>query len=98
MYVLANVVAIHAAGAVAVWWLYSPSRPLVNIVGGVTAALTVLWVRLVVVRRARRLASEFENLTPNLITHGPPGGCRWDRRSRRQDEILGAETRAGNSV
>jgi hypothetical protein len=98
VYVLANVVAAHLVGVVAVWWLYSPSRPLVNIVAAVTAVLTVLWIRLVVVRRARRLASEFENLTPNLITHGPPLGCRWDRRSRRQDEILGAETRAGNSV
>ncbi len=98
MYVLANVVAAHAVGVVAVWWLYSPSNTVVNVVAATTLVLTVLWIRLVVMRRARRLASDFEDLTPNLITHGPPLGCRWDRRSRRQDEVLGAETRAGNSA
>jgi len=85
-------------GAAAVWWLFSPNTLLVNVVATLLLALTVLWMRLVVARRARRLASDFEDLTPNLITHGGFGPPRWDRRSRRQDEILGAETRGGNSV
>lgn len=98
MYTLANVLAAHAIGVVAAWWLISPNTKLVNAVASAVLAATVLWIRLVVARRARRLASDFEDLTPNLITHGGFGGTRWDRFSRRQDEPLGAETRAGHSV
>ena len=68
-----------------------PEYHSINVVAGVTLVLTILWMRFVWVRRARRLASEYEDLTPNLITHGPE--CRWDRRSRRHDEVYGAETR-----
>ena len=98
MYTLANVVAAHAAGVAVAWWLISPNTVLVNIVTAVALALTIVWIRFVVARRARRLASDFEDLTPNLITHGGFGPARWDRRSRRQDELGGSETRAGNSV
>jgi cation transporter-like permease len=84
VYTLANVLAAHAVGVAAVWWLFSPNTVLVNVVATLLLALTVLWMRLVVARRDRRLASDFEDLTPNLITHGGMGPARWDRRSRRQ--------------
>ncbi len=98
MYTLANVVAAHLAGVAVAWWLISPNTVLVNTLATAALALTIVWMRFVVTRRARRLASDFEDLTPNLITHGGLGSARWDRRSRRQDEPGGAETRAGNSV
>ena len=98
LYTLANVVMAHAVGVAAAWWLIAPNTPLTNILAAAALALTLAWWRLVVVARARRLASDHEDLTPNLITHGGFGPARWDRRSRRQDESLGAETRAGNSV
>jgi hypothetical protein len=92
------VVAAHAAGVAVAWWLISPNTIFVNIVTTAALVLTIVWIRFVVARRARRLASDFEDLTPNLITHGGFGPARWDRRSRRQDELGGSETRAGNSV
>jgi hypothetical protein len=98
VYTLANAVAAHIAGGVFAWWLLAPNTPVLNAIAAVALALTVIWMRLVWVRRARRLASDFEDLTPNLITHGGFGFARWDRRSRRQDEVMGAETRAGHSV
>ena len=98
MYTLANVVAAHAAGVAVAWWLISPNTALVNVVATAALVPTVLWIRFVVARRARRIASDFEDLTPNLITHGGFGPARWDRFSRRQDEAGGGETRAGNSV
>jgi hypothetical protein len=98
VYTLANVVAAHAAGVMVAWWLISPNTVLVNAVATSVLVLTVVWMRFVVSRRARRLASDFEDLTPSLITHGGFGPARWDRRSRRQDEPGGIETRAGNSV
>jgi hypothetical protein len=94
MYTLANWLMAHLAGVVTAWWLIAPNTTTINVVAGVTLVLTVLWMRFVWVRRARRLASEWEDLTPNLITHGPE--CRWDRRSRRHDEVYGAETRGGH--
>gem|GEM_PF-1561990 len=99
MYTLANVVAAHIAGVALAWWLISPNSPLVNAVTAAVLILTAAWIRLVVARRNRKLASDYENLTPHLITHGGVWGeARWDRRSRRQDEPGGAETRAGNSA
>jgi len=98
MHTLANVVFVHLVAAVAAWWLISPNTAIGNAVAAATLLLTVAWMRLVWQRRARRLASDFEDLTPNLTTHGPFGGSRWDRRSRKQDEPLGAETRSGASV
>lgn len=98
MYTLTNYVAAHLVGVAAAWWLISPNTRLTNAVAIVALALTIVWMWLVVARRARRLASDFEDLTPNLITHAGFGWARWDRRSRRQDEPGGAETRAGNSV
>jgi hypothetical protein len=98
MYTLANAVAANAVGVAAAWWLLSPKTVLANAAGAVLLALVVAWMRLVVARHARRVASDFEDLTPHLITHGGFGDPRWDRRSRRQDEPGGAETRAGNSV
>ena len=96
MYTLANWLMAHLVGVIAAWWLIAPS-PTVNAVAAVTLGLTLLWMRFVWVRRARRLASDYEDLTPNLITHGGVGSdSRWDRRSRRQDEIYGAETRGGH--
>jgi len=98
VYTLANVMAAHVVGVAAAWWLIAPNSTLVNVVALAALALSLVWFRFVVVRRARRLASPYEDLTPNLITHGGFGPARWDRRSRRQDEPRGAETRAGNSV
>lgn len=97
MYTLANWLMAHLAGVVTAWWLIAPNTPTLNVVAAVTLVLTILWMRFVWVRRARRLASEYEDLTPNLITHGGVGSeSRWDRRSRRQDEVYGAETRGGH--
>jgi len=94
MYTLANWLMAHLAGVVTAWWLIAPNSLAGNVVAGVMLVLTILWMRFVWVRRARRLASEYEDLTPNLITHGGVGAdSRWDRRSRRQDEVYGAETR-----
>ena len=98
MYTLANWAAAHAVGVVAAWWLIRPNTVATNVAATTALVLTIFWMRFVVARRARRLASDFEDLTPHLITHAGFGWARWDRRSRRQDEPGGAETRAGNSV
>jgi hypothetical protein len=97
LYTFANVVMAHLVGVIAAWWLFRPDTLSANITAGTTLVLTVLWIRCVVVKRARRLASDFEDITPNLITHGGFGPARWDRRSRREDEVRGAETRAGRN-
>ena len=98
MYTLANALAANLVGVAAAWWLLSPKTVPTNVAGAVLLVLAVAWMRFVVARHARRVASDFEDLTPHLITHGGFGSPRWDRRSRRQDEPGGAETRAGNSV
>jgi hypothetical protein len=98
VYTLANVIAVHIAGGAVAYWLLVPNSPVVNAVTAGLLALTVAWFYFVVAPRARRLTSPHEDLSPNLITHGGLGMARWDRRSLRQDEPGGAETRAGNSV
>ena len=97
MYTLANWLMAHLVGVVTAWWLIAPNTLALNVVAAVMLVLTILWMRFVWACRARRLASDYEDLTPNLITHGGVGAeSRWDRRSRRQDEVYGAETRGGH--
>ncbi|MFH1330976.1 MAG: hypothetical protein ABIJ48_10050 [Actinomycetota bacterium] len=79
-------VTAHAAGFAVARWLIGSNPVLENVVATAALVLTVVWIRFVVAPRARRLASNFEDLTPNLITHGGFGPARRDRRSRRQDE------------
>ena len=77
-------------GAAFVWWILADMSTTTTIVSGVLLFVTATAVAVVIVRRARRLHSEWEGYLPQTITHDG----NFSRR-RRGDDPKDIETHLG---
>jgi hypothetical protein len=97
--VLRNLLIVYGLGAGWLWWVYAPSPLPVTIVAGALLAVATGLAAHAARRRNRRRRSQWESISPRLITHGGAGlaTARWDRRpaDRAPDEDFEADLKMG---
>ena len=90
----------YGLGAAYLWWLTAPLSSEASLALGaplLVATGVLFWLMW---RRSVRMRSDFEGLSPRLVTHGGfgAGGSRWDRRRSDRDEPEDFEAHVGGGL